>query len=92
MGLFGKKCAECGAKLVSPEEYERSSGLRGGMIGIRGGSGFPSSLVGSSEKAPGFKCATCGKTFCMSCMLRAPTHSDGSGKACLRCGGRMTAL
>jgi DNA-directed RNA polymerase subunit RPC12/RpoP len=87
MSSFGNKCYSCGANLVSPEEFER--GMTGGPIGIRGGSGLPSSLVGNSEKAPGFQCASCGKKFCMSCMLQAPSHSSGSGKACPQCGGRM---
>jgi WD40 repeat protein len=89
-GLFEHKCASCGTKLISPDDYERE--LAGLAVSVRAGAEVPGWLVGNAEGAPGFRCASCGMEFCMSCMLVAPSHLSGSGKGCPSCGGKMTKL
>jgi DNA-directed RNA polymerase subunit RPC12/RpoP len=44
------------------------------------------------QKKRGFKCHSCGNTYCMGCLVNyAPAHANG-GKACLSCRGAFMEL
>lgn len=68
-------CSGCRKGISPSSEYDLST-LTGKIAATQGGLGF--------------RCSSCGKLYCFSCLEAAPQHPGTGGRACPNCGGAMT--
>ena len=90
-------CAHCGAQALTQPEFEQQCGaadlriIDGNLYGDRGDGAKVSAYRGLEERK-GFSCGSCGRVFCMACLLSVAPPRAGGGKSCPVCGGSFRRL
>jgi hypothetical protein len=90
-------CAHCSATALTQSEFEQhcnAAGLRiinGNLYGEQNNHAKVKVYRGLEERK-GFSCGSCGKSYCMACLLSDAPPRTGGGKSCPACGGHFTRL
>ena len=70
-------CSVCDRKIAPSSEFDLST---------------TASRIGATRGGLGFRCSSCGKQYCFSCLETAPQHPATGGRACPKCGAAIEMM